>query len=375
MGTLDIHEVKKRASFFLREKLSSARLALTDVTRIELLTEEVTNSDPWGPETRTMAAISDSAFEVDEYHRIVRVLHRRLQTIGQRCWQQRYKTLLVLEYLLTHGPECFIQELSCDKRCIEQLSHFSLTDERGIDQGIRVRKKADRILQFLNVTKFWKEERSRAQKISSGIHGFGSDSFKIDNESESINTGEKSIKDRFSEDQLGFHCMGQDMALLTGDDRTDEREVNNCIENNSSLQHDRFRKILSSPGFFKCDFIGGDCNTELNQASKLQHAHNGGSEIQQHPYKSLSIPNYLREVNEGEWHPFSKCIVDEEVSNVPVSEQRTCRVINGLMGLSFKQETSVVSTQETLQQKQKQLEICSASSDDEWHPFESMEIS
>ena len=41
------------------------------------LTEEATNEDPWGPETKTMAMVAEAAFELDEYERIVQVLHSR----------------------------------------------------------------------------------------------------------------------------------------------------------------------------------------------------------------------------------------------------------------------------------------------------------
>ncbi|XLS51243.1 hypothetical protein HN51_011920 [Arachis hypogaea] len=36
MGTPSFHEFKKQASFFLKEKIKSARLALTDITPAEL---------------------------------------------------------------------------------------------------------------------------------------------------------------------------------------------------------------------------------------------------------------------------------------------------------------------------------------------------
>lgn len=41
------------------------------------LTEEVTDGNSWPPQTRTMALISRAAFEVDDYWRIVDVLHKR----------------------------------------------------------------------------------------------------------------------------------------------------------------------------------------------------------------------------------------------------------------------------------------------------------
>ncbi|KAJ7012590.1 Epsin domain [Populus alba x Populus x berolinensis] len=77
MGTPSFHELKKQASFFFKEKMKSARLALTDVTPAELLTEEVTSGNPWAPDNPTLASISRAAFEVDDFWRIVEILHKR----------------------------------------------------------------------------------------------------------------------------------------------------------------------------------------------------------------------------------------------------------------------------------------------------------
>lgn len=41
------------------------------------LTEEATSGNLWPPDTRTMGVISRAAFEVDDYWRIVGILHRR----------------------------------------------------------------------------------------------------------------------------------------------------------------------------------------------------------------------------------------------------------------------------------------------------------
>lgn len=47
------------------------------------MTEEATNENPWPPDTRTIGVISRAAFEVDDYWRIVEILHKRL--MGSLC--------------------------------------------------------------------------------------------------------------------------------------------------------------------------------------------------------------------------------------------------------------------------------------------------
>ncbi|KAK4835592.1 hypothetical protein QYF36_011674 [Acer negundo] len=78
---ISFHKFKTQASFYLKEKIKTARLVLTDVTPVELLTEEVTNGNPRPPDTQTMGVISRAAFEVDDYWRIVEILHQSDQAI------------------------------------------------------------------------------------------------------------------------------------------------------------------------------------------------------------------------------------------------------------------------------------------------------
>lgn len=41
------------------------------------LAEEVTNSDPWGPDAKTMTLIAEASYDLDDYWRIVDVIHKR----------------------------------------------------------------------------------------------------------------------------------------------------------------------------------------------------------------------------------------------------------------------------------------------------------
>ncbi|KAI3758011.1 hypothetical protein L6452_05557 [Arctium lappa] len=175
MGSPTFHELKKQASFFLKEKIKTARLALTDVTPAQLLIEEATDEDSWPPDTRAMGLISRSAFEVDDYWRIVEILHKRLWKFDEENWRGSYKALVILEHLLTHGPQRVSEEFQCDKEVIKEMSIFHHVDEKRFNWGLRVREKSDRILKLLDEDQsFLKQERSRARKLTSGIKGFGS---------------------------------------------------------------------------------------------------------------------------------------------------------------------------------------------------------
>ncbi|KAJ7947655.1 ENTH/VHS family protein [Quillaja saponaria] len=174
MGTPFFHEFKKQASFFLKEKIKTARLALTDVTLAELWTEEATNGNPWAPDTPTLRSISKAAFELDDYWRIMEILHRRLVKFERKNWRVSYNSLAVLEHLLTHGPESVAEEFQSEKDVISQMGSFQYIDEKGFNWGLTVNKKSERILKLLGKGPLLKEERDTARKLTRGIQGFGS---------------------------------------------------------------------------------------------------------------------------------------------------------------------------------------------------------
>ncbi|XP_058006819.1 uncharacterized protein LOC110651312 [Hevea brasiliensis] len=133
MGSHFFHEFKRQASLFFKEKIKTARLALTDVTPAELLTK-----------------------------------------FDRKTWRVTYKTLLVLEHLLTHGPLRVADEFPCDKEVIKKLESFQLVDEKGFNWGSCVRNLSARILKLLESEPFLKEERARLRKLTQRIQGFGS---------------------------------------------------------------------------------------------------------------------------------------------------------------------------------------------------------
>uniref|UniRef100_A0A7N0UL69 ENTH domain-containing protein n=1 Tax=Kalanchoe fedtschenkoi TaxID=63787 RepID=A0A7N0UL69_KALFE len=174
MGKPLFSELKKQASFFFKEKIKTARLALTDVTPAELLTEEVTRGNPWAPDTPAMGLISKAAFEVDDFWRIVEILHRRLAKFDEKNWRVSHNSIILLEHLLTHGPESAAEEFQADKDVIREMESFQFVDEKGFDWGLAVRRKSERVLRLLEKGPLLKQERDRARKLTRGIQGFGS---------------------------------------------------------------------------------------------------------------------------------------------------------------------------------------------------------
>ncbi|XP_062165979.1 epsin-3 [Alnus glutinosa] len=173
MGSLLVDQIKKQASSFLQEKYKTARLTFTDVTEAELLAEEVTTNDPCSPDARTMTRIAEASFEIDDYWRIVDVLHRRLYSIDWKRWRQSYKSLVLLEFLLTHGPEDFAAQFQRETYVIQELGTFNHTDEKGFNWGVNMKKKSDEILRLLGGGEKLKEARLKALRVTKEIQGFG----------------------------------------------------------------------------------------------------------------------------------------------------------------------------------------------------------
>ncbi|KAL5195744.1 Epsin-2 [Glycine soja] len=174
MGSLFLGQIKKQTSTFLQEKYKSARMAFTDVSEAEMLAEEATNKDDCCPHAKTMTRIAEASFDVDEYWRIVDVLHKRLYNIDWDQWKQSYKALVLLEFLLTHGTREFAQEFQCDAEIIEELGIFTHIDKKGFNWGSRMLKLSEQILKLLQDEEALIEARLKALKITNEIQGFGS---------------------------------------------------------------------------------------------------------------------------------------------------------------------------------------------------------
>lgn len=55
----------------------------------------------------------------------------RLSIFERKNWRVSYNCLIVLEHLLTHGPESVAEEFENDKEVIYQTSNFQYIDEKG----------------------------------------------------------------------------------------------------------------------------------------------------------------------------------------------------------------------------------------------------
>ncbi|CAH2052940.1 unnamed protein product [Thlaspi arvense] len=138
MGTLWFGEIKKQASLFLQDKYNVARLVLTDVTEAELIKNRLGKGEG-----------------------------------EMKKWREAYKAMVLLEFLLTHGPLHLPHDFLYDLDHIRFLSTFHYVDDKGFDWGAQVQKKAHQIQTLLLGKEELREARLKALKITSQINGFG----------------------------------------------------------------------------------------------------------------------------------------------------------------------------------------------------------
>lgn len=55
----------------------------------------------------------------------------RLSIFERKNWRVSYNCLIVLEHLLTHGPESVAEEFQTDKEVISLTRNFQYIDEKG----------------------------------------------------------------------------------------------------------------------------------------------------------------------------------------------------------------------------------------------------
>ncbi|KAL6900631.1 hypothetical protein ACP4OV_005307 [Aristida adscensionis] len=168
-------EVRRQASGFLQDKYKQARLALGDVTPAELLVQEATNNEACVPDAKTLACIAEAAFDMDDYWRIAKVLHQRLGAVDWKEWRRVYKALVVLEFLLTHGPDDLPREFLPDMPAINDLRSFNYIDDKGFNWGTCMQRRTDSIVTLLTDGEYLKEARRRAVRVSQEVQhgGFG----------------------------------------------------------------------------------------------------------------------------------------------------------------------------------------------------------
>ncbi|GIL55347.1 hypothetical protein Vafri_10899 [Volvox africanus] len=158
----------------LNSLAAKAKALALNVTDIELKVLEATNEEPWGPHGKDMQEIARAAEEPDKYNLIMNVISERLQMRDEN-WRLCYKALLLMEYLVKHGPWRTVEELARSVSSLERLrDDFEYKDAQGRDHGINVRQRAGELAALVCNTERVRQEREKAARNANKFKGVSS---------------------------------------------------------------------------------------------------------------------------------------------------------------------------------------------------------
>ncbi|KAG0196592.1 Epsin-3, clathrin recruitment and traffic between the Golgi and endosome, partial [Mortierella sp. GBA30] len=172
--------------------LSSSTAKVMNYTEMEQKVREATSNEPWGASGTLKQELAQATHNFQYFNEIMPAIFKRFTEKEPKEWRQIYKTLVLLEYLVTHGSERVVDEARGHISTIKVLRNFQYVDDNGKDEGINVRNRAKEFAEMLSSVDRIKEERKKAKAnrnkfvgsegggfagTGSKYGGFGSDSY------------------------------------------------------------------------------------------------------------------------------------------------------------------------------------------------------
>ncbi|KAI8359428.1 hypothetical protein B0O80DRAFT_477460 [Mortierella sp. GBAus27b] len=161
---------------------------------MEQRVREATSNEAWGASGTLKQELAQATNNFQYFNEIMPALFKRFTDREPREWRVLYKSLVLLEYLVTHGSERVVDEARGHISTVKVLRNFQYTDENGKDEGLNVRNRAKEFAEMLSSVDRIKEERKKAKAnrnkyvgseggsggfagTGSKYGGFGSDSY------------------------------------------------------------------------------------------------------------------------------------------------------------------------------------------------------
>lgn len=82
------------------------------------------------------------------WHVEIRSIFCRFCSFDLKQWRQSYKALVLLEFLLAHGPDNLAKEYRGDTGMIQELSTFTYKDENGYIPYFPIQSMLEIIIKF-----------------------------------------------------------------------------------------------------------------------------------------------------------------------------------------------------------------------------------
>lgn len=136
---------------------------------------EATNDEQWGPTGTQMQELAQHTFTYEHFPEVMGMLWKRMLQDSSTNWRRTYKSLLVLNYLVTHGSERVVTSTREHIYDLRRLENYTFVDEMGKDQGINVRHKSKILIDLIQDDEKIRQERKKAKQIKDKFIGVSSD--------------------------------------------------------------------------------------------------------------------------------------------------------------------------------------------------------
>ncbi|GMM33823.1 Ent3 protein [Saccharomycopsis crataegensis] len=163
MKNVSLYEVKKQ--------VRKAQNVVLNYSDMEAKVREATNNEPWGTPSRKMQEIADGTYNYRDREEIVGMIFRRFTEKAANEWRQIYKALILLEYIVKHGSERFVDDARSNMSLISMLKSFQYIDSQGRDQGVNIRNRAKLLIALLNDDNKIRSERKKARENAKKFGG------------------------------------------------------------------------------------------------------------------------------------------------------------------------------------------------------------
>ncbi|SCU80917.1 LANO_0B01508g1_1 [Lachancea nothofagi CBS 11611] len=163
LSNLTLYDAKK---YFRR-----AQNVVFNYTEMEAKVREATNNEPWGASSTLMEQVAQGTYNYREREEVLGMIFRRFTEKTASEWRQIYKALQLLEYLIRHGSERFIDDIRANLSLVKMLESFHYIDSQGRDQGINVRNRALELVKLLEDDSKIRSERKKARETAKKYKG------------------------------------------------------------------------------------------------------------------------------------------------------------------------------------------------------------
>ncbi|KAG0095941.1 Epsin-3, clathrin recruitment and traffic between the Golgi and endosome [Podila epicladia] len=158
-----IENVSGYSMWDIRNAIDKVTAKVMNYTEMEQKVREATSNDPWGASGTLKQELAQATHNFQHFNEIMPAIFKRFAEKEPREWRQIYKSLVLLEYLVTHGSERVVDEARGHISTIKVLRSFQYVDDNGKDEGINVRNRAKEFADMLGSVDRIKEERKKAK--------------------------------------------------------------------------------------------------------------------------------------------------------------------------------------------------------------------